>query len=166
MPNKFKILISVSGGEIKCFTAATVPTYIFKGGSMEFLPSPPIWVSQPRREEVFLCRSQVTYQRKKRNYFCMDKQHINTILPILFSLLSKATNLSAFPGIQTNNDALCLLATQLMCYQLYHVLVRWYKEIINKYVKIQSIFFWVDKKSYLKGEENFWQWKRNTISLF
>lgn len=65
MPNKFKILISVSGGEIKCFTAATVPTYIFKGGSMEFLPSPPVWVSQPRREEVFLCRSQVTYQRKK-----------------------------------------------------------------------------------------------------
>lgn len=61
MPNKFKILISVSGGEIKCFTAATVPSYTFKEGSMGFLPSLPFWVSQPKREEVFLCRSQVIY---------------------------------------------------------------------------------------------------------
>lgn len=67
----------------------------------------------------------------------MDKKYIDTILTILFSLLSKAIKLSAFPGIQTNNDTLCLLAKQLMHYQLYHVLVRRYKKISNKYVKIQ-----------------------------
>lgn len=61
MPNKLKILMSISGGEIKCFTAATAPTHIFKVGSIGFLPSPPFWVSQPRWEGIFLCRSQAIY---------------------------------------------------------------------------------------------------------
>lgn len=50
--------MSVSGGEIKCFTAVIVATHIFKGGSMKLSPSLPFWVSQPRREAIFLCRSQ------------------------------------------------------------------------------------------------------------
>lgn len=85
----------------------------------------------------------------------MDKQHINTILPILFTLLSKVTNLSAFPGIQTNNDTLFLLAKQLMCYQLYHVLVTWCKEISNEYVKIQSFCFWNKRNCIYKGKNIF-----------
>lgn len=53
--------MSVSGGEIKCFTAVIVATHIFKGGTMNFLPSPPFWVSQPGQEAIFLCRSQAIY---------------------------------------------------------------------------------------------------------